>query len=95
MSDGVHGYYRQPTLHDDTMVFVSEDDLWVEPEDGRTRPYEAAAAVSGDDAAAQKEVAKAEAEEKDRARKFNEMRKSEARTAYERAGSSAYGAVGS
>ena len=25
---GVHGYYRQPSLHADTLVFVSEDDLW-------------------------------------------------------------------
>lgn len=22
------GYYRFPTIHDDTVVFVSEDDLW-------------------------------------------------------------------
>ncbi|MCB0161293.1 MAG: PD40 domain-containing protein, partial [Caldilineaceae bacterium] len=22
------GYYRYPTIHDDTVVFVSEDDLW-------------------------------------------------------------------
>lgn len=25
---GVNGYYRQPTLHGDTVVFVSEGDLW-------------------------------------------------------------------
>lgn len=24
----VRGYYRHPTIHDDTVVFVSEDDLW-------------------------------------------------------------------
>ena len=23
-----HGYYRWPTIHDDTVVFVCEDDLW-------------------------------------------------------------------
>ncbi|MDH3517882.1 MAG: hypothetical protein OEM66_03055, partial [Acidimicrobiia bacterium] len=22
------GYYRHPTIHEDTVVFVSEDDLW-------------------------------------------------------------------
>src|SRR5262245_58375187 len=25
---GVVGYYRQPALHKDTLVFVSEGDLW-------------------------------------------------------------------
>ncbi|MSP13988.1 MAG: peptidase [Chloroflexi bacterium] len=28
------GYYRYPTLHDDTVVFVSEDDLWTAPATG-------------------------------------------------------------
>jgi tricorn protease len=28
------GYYRYPTLHDDTVVFVSEDDLWTVPSTG-------------------------------------------------------------
>lgn len=26
--DGVKGYYRQPTIHKDTVVFVAEGDLW-------------------------------------------------------------------
>ncbi len=30
----VAGYYRWPTLGDDELVFVSEDDLWVCPRDG-------------------------------------------------------------
>ena len=29
------GYYRHPTIHGDTIVFVSEDDLWTVPADGR------------------------------------------------------------
>ena len=28
MVDAPHGYYTHPTLHGDTLVFVSEDDLW-------------------------------------------------------------------
>ncbi len=28
------GYYRYPTIHDSTIVFVSEDDLWVVPTSG-------------------------------------------------------------
>ncbi len=28
------GYYRQPTIHRDTIVFVSEDDLWQVPATG-------------------------------------------------------------
>ncbi len=28
------GYYRQPTIHQDTVVFVSEDDLWQVPATG-------------------------------------------------------------
>ena len=28
------GYYRQPTIHGDTVVFVSEDDLWSVPASG-------------------------------------------------------------
>ncbi|MEM7034510.1 MAG: S41 family peptidase, partial [Chloroflexota bacterium] len=28
------GYYRYPTIHKDTIVFVSEDDLWTVPSDG-------------------------------------------------------------
>jgi tricorn protease len=32
------GYYRQPTVHDDRIVFVSDDDLWEAPlEGGRAR----------------------------------------------------------
>ncbi|MBC7370377.1 MAG: hypothetical protein H7326_02365, partial [Bdellovibrionaceae bacterium] len=27
MSDN-RGYYSQPTIHNDTIVFVSDDDLW-------------------------------------------------------------------
>src|ERR1700731_2380431 len=28
------GYYRHPTIHGDTVVFVSEDDLWAVPVGG-------------------------------------------------------------
>ncbi len=28
------GYYRHPTIHGDTIVFVSEDDLWSVPSNG-------------------------------------------------------------
>ncbi len=28
------GYYRHPTIHDDTIVFISEDDLWTVSVDG-------------------------------------------------------------
>jgi tricorn protease len=28
------GYYRYPTVHDDKIVFVAEDDLWVVPAEG-------------------------------------------------------------
>ena len=28
------GYYRFPTIHDDRIAFVSEDDLWTVPLDG-------------------------------------------------------------
>ena len=28
------GYYRYPTIHEDTIVFVSEDDLWTVPASG-------------------------------------------------------------
>lgn len=28
------GYYRQPTIHNDTVIFVSEDDLWSVPAEG-------------------------------------------------------------
>ena len=28
------GYYRFPTIHQDTIVFVSEDDLWSVPRQG-------------------------------------------------------------
>lgn len=35
---GQRGYYRHPTIHDDTVVFVSEDDLWaVDREGGEAR----------------------------------------------------------
>ncbi|MCG3127962.1 MAG: Tricorn protease [Phycisphaerae bacterium] len=33
-ADGVRGYYRQPELHGDTMVFVAEGDLWKSHVDG-------------------------------------------------------------
>ena len=26
---GCHGYYRFPSLHSDTLAFVSEDDIWL------------------------------------------------------------------
>ena len=29
-----NGYYRYPTIHNDTVVFVSEDDLWTVPAQG-------------------------------------------------------------
>src|SRR5688572_27804134 len=28
------GYFRYPTIHEDTIVFVSEDDLWMVPAEG-------------------------------------------------------------
>ncbi len=28
------GYYRQPTIHAETVVFVCEDDLWTVPASG-------------------------------------------------------------
>src|SRR5215217_5544080 len=31
-----HGYPRFPTIHDDTVVFASEDDLWITPAAGGT-----------------------------------------------------------
>ncbi|MEX2653741.1 MAG: S41 family peptidase [Acidimicrobiia bacterium] len=33
---GQRGYYRHPTIHDDTIVFVSEDDLWAVDRSGGT-----------------------------------------------------------
>ena len=30
----ISGYYRHPTIHGDTVVFVSEDDLWAVPTEG-------------------------------------------------------------
>src|SRR5947208_15693310 len=30
------GYFRFPTIHDQTIVFVSEDDLWTVPAEGGT-----------------------------------------------------------
>ncbi|MHC5007366.1 MAG: S41 family peptidase [Planctomycetota bacterium] len=34
MGEGPTGYYRQPALHNDTIVFVAEGDLWKVPADG-------------------------------------------------------------
>ena len=34
MPDDVGGYYRFPAIRDDTVVFVSEDDLWTVPASG-------------------------------------------------------------
>jgi tricorn protease len=31
---GIRGYYRHPTVHDDRIVFVAEDDLWQVPTEG-------------------------------------------------------------
>jgi tricorn protease len=31
MSTQIKGYYRYPTIHEDKVVFVAEDDLWVAP----------------------------------------------------------------
>ncbi|MCH2137850.1 MAG: S41 family peptidase [Phycisphaerales bacterium] len=36
MTAGVEGFYRQPAIHDDTVVFVAEGDLWRVPVDGGT-----------------------------------------------------------
>ena len=33
-ADGLLGYYRQPALHGDTVVFYAESDLWKVPLDG-------------------------------------------------------------
>ena len=33
-SAGVAGYYRFPEIHDDTIVFVAEGDLWITTVDG-------------------------------------------------------------
>ena len=33
MSDNI-GYYSQPTIHHNTIVFVSDDDLWSVPREG-------------------------------------------------------------
>ena len=32
----MQGYYRFPTIHDDRIVFTSEDDLWQVPVGGGT-----------------------------------------------------------
>jgi tricorn protease len=32
------GYYRYPTICDDTVVFISEDDLWTVSAEGGRRP---------------------------------------------------------
>ena len=34
LADPPLGYYRQPTLHEDTIVFVAEGDLWRVPATG-------------------------------------------------------------
>ena len=70
--------------------YDSEDDQWVESDDPRVRPYDApVAGGSADDDDALKEAAKKEAAEKDEARRFNELRKGQARSAYELAGADA------
>ena len=67
--------------------YDSEDDAWVDCDDGRVHPYEAASPASGGgDAAAAKEEAKREAAERDASRRFNEQRKGEARSKYAAAG---------
>src|SRR5690625_7406188 len=46
------GYYRQPDLHNDTVVFVSEGDLWrVPPEGGEARRLVAQPAAGSQPAA--------------------------------------------
>ena len=36
-----HGYPRFPTIHDDTIVFASEDDLWITSAGGGQAVYDA------------------------------------------------------
>ena len=61
--------------------YDSEDDAWVDADDPRVRPYEAGASMSGGGGEGADDK-----EERDRARKFNEQRKEEARTAHRAAG---------
>jgi hypothetical protein len=63
--------------------YDSEDDAWVDADDPRVRPYEVSGGGGGADKSAdEKEQAKLAAQERDRARKFNEQRKGEARSAH-------------
>ena len=75
--------------------YDSEDDAWVDADDDRVRPYEAGASLAGGGGAGgagngvdDKVSARLAQEERDRARRFNEQRKEEARSAFRAAAGS-------